>query len=197
MVSLCWPMDYILLTTHSSFHSTIYLSICLPIYLNSSINLYINLPTYPCSYLPFPQSSHHTCLAEISSDRVLDDDRTLMAVSSSRMLPSDDERISRILSSISLSCFLLKAPSTISWFFFSSSSGFSLAATSSPAVGPGDPAGGDHEVHQGNLQGREIRGHAGLDWIALRLHRAVMVAHDFMRRQYSQAFALSLATLLN
>lgn len=51
---------------------------------------------------------------------------TLMAVSSSRIFPLDEESISRILSSISFSCFLFFADSKISSFFFSSSSGFSL-----------------------------------------------------------------------
>ena len=42
-----------------------------------------------------------------------------MAVSSSRMLPWEEESTLRILSSISFSCFLLLAPSTIRLFFFS------------------------------------------------------------------------------
>ena len=42
-----------------------------------------------------------------------------MAVSSSRMLPWEEESTFRILSSISFSCFLLLAPSTIRLFFFS------------------------------------------------------------------------------
>ena len=46
-----------------------------------------------------------------------------MADSSSKMLPSEAERVSRILSSISLSCFLLAALWTISTLRSSSSSG--------------------------------------------------------------------------
>ena len=70
-----------------------------------------------------------SCLAVISSERVLEEERILMAVSSSRMFPCEVESTSRILSSISFSCFLFSALSRMSWFFFSSSSGFSFAAT--------------------------------------------------------------------
>jgi hypothetical protein len=49
-------------------------------------------------------SSVMACFSEISLDKTLDDDRTLMAVSSSRMLASDVDRTSRILPSISCSC---------------------------------------------------------------------------------------------
>ena len=44
-----------------------------------------------------------TCFSEISLDKTLELERILMAVSSSRMLPSDDDNTSRILSSISFS----------------------------------------------------------------------------------------------
>ena len=46
-----------------------------------------------------------------------------MAVSSSKMFPSDEERVSRILSSISFSCFLLVADWRIRALLSSSSSG--------------------------------------------------------------------------
>ena len=45
-----------------------------------------------------------TCFSEISLARTLDDDRTLIAVSSSRMFPSEEDNTSNILSSISFSC---------------------------------------------------------------------------------------------
>ena len=46
----------------------------------------------------------NTCFSDISFDRIFDDDNILIAVSSSRMLPSDEDKTSKILSSISLSC---------------------------------------------------------------------------------------------
>jgi len=45
----------------------------------------------------------HTCLAVISSDSVFEEDRILIAVSSSKMLPSEVDNTSNILSSISFS----------------------------------------------------------------------------------------------
>ena len=45
-----------------------------------------------------------TCFSDISLARTLDDERTLIAVSSSRMLPSEEDSTSNILSSISFSC---------------------------------------------------------------------------------------------
>ena len=49
-----------------------------------------------------------TCFSDISLARTLDDDRTLIAVSSSRMFPSEEDSTSNILSSISFSCLLDK-----------------------------------------------------------------------------------------
>ena len=63
------------------------------------------------------------CFLEISLDRALEESRICMAVSSSRMFPSEVERVSRILSSISFSCFLLAADCTMRAFLSSSSSG--------------------------------------------------------------------------
>ena len=63
------------------------------------------------------------CFLEISSERTLEESSTWMALSSSRMLPSEAERVCRILSSISFSCFLLAALVTISACRSSSSSG--------------------------------------------------------------------------
>ena len=45
-----------------------------------------------------------TCFSEISSAKTLEDERIFIAVSSSRMFPSDDDKTSSILSSISFSC---------------------------------------------------------------------------------------------
>ena len=53
----------------------------------------------------------------------LAESKTLMALSSSRMFPSDDSSVSRIWSSISFSCFLLVADCRIRAFLSSSSSG--------------------------------------------------------------------------
>ena len=52
-----------------------------------------------------------------------DESRILIADSSSKMLPSDEERVSRILSSISFSCFLFDALWTINACLSSSNSG--------------------------------------------------------------------------
>ena len=70
-----------------------------------------------------------TCFSVISFATFLDEFRILMAVSSSRMLPSDVDRISKILPSMFLSCRLLSAPCIMSEFFSSSSSGRSRATT--------------------------------------------------------------------
>ena len=67
------------------------------------------------------------CLAAISSDSTLDEERIWMAVSSSKILPWEADSTFRILSSISFSSFLFLAPSTMSLFFISSSWGFSSA----------------------------------------------------------------------
>ena len=68
--------------------------------------IWINLLQQECSVA----IGHHTfCFLMISSDSILDVSRNWMAVSSSRMFPSDDDRVYRILSSISFSCFLLLA----------------------------------------------------------------------------------------
>ena len=45
-----------------------------------------------------------TCFSWISLASTLEDDRTLMALSSSRIFPSDVESTSKILSSISFNC---------------------------------------------------------------------------------------------
>ena len=45
----------------------------------------------------------YTCLAVISSDSVFEDDRIFIAVSSSKILPSELDNTSSILSSISFS----------------------------------------------------------------------------------------------
>ena len=49
-------------------------------------------------------ASAMACFSEISLARVFEEERTSIAVSSSRMFPSDEESTSRILSSISFSC---------------------------------------------------------------------------------------------
>ena len=54
-------------------------------------------------YIIYTKSSF-TCFSEISLARTLEEERTSMAVSSSRMLPSDEDSTSRILSSISFNC---------------------------------------------------------------------------------------------
>lgn len=46
-----------------------------------------------------------------------------MALSSSKIFPSEDERVSRILSSVSFSCLLFAADCKMSAFLSSSSSG--------------------------------------------------------------------------
>ena len=71
----------------------------------------------------------HTCFSAISSESTFDEDKTWMALSSSKIFPSDEERTSRILSSISFSCLLFSALCKINEFFSSSSSGLSLATT--------------------------------------------------------------------
>ena len=45
-----------------------------------------------------------TCFSDISLASVFDEERTSMAVSSSRIFPSEEDNTSRILSSISFSC---------------------------------------------------------------------------------------------
>ncbi len=50
-----------------------------------------------------------TCFSSISLASCFDEESTWMAVSSSRMLPSELDNTSRILSSISFSCFLFSA----------------------------------------------------------------------------------------
>lgn len=52
----------------------------------------------------FSVSSATACFSEISFAKALEDDSILMAVSSSKMFPSEEERTSKILSSISFSC---------------------------------------------------------------------------------------------
>lgn len=49
------------------------------------------------------------CFLDISSESILDESKICIAVSSSRMFPSEADRVCRILSSISFSCFLLAA----------------------------------------------------------------------------------------
>ena len=63
------------------------------------------------------------CFLDISFERAFEESRIWMAVSSSRMLPSEADSVSRILSSISFSCFLLAADCSISALLSSSSSG--------------------------------------------------------------------------
>lgn len=67
---------------------------------------------------------HYTCcFLVISLDMILAASSIWMALSSSRMFPSEDCRVSRIWSSISLSCFLLAADWRIRAFLSSSNSG--------------------------------------------------------------------------
>ena len=54
------------------------------------------------------RTAYITCFSAISFDNTLEDDKTWMAVSSSKMFPSDDDKTSRILSSISFSCLKIK-----------------------------------------------------------------------------------------
>ena len=68
------------------------------------------------------------CFSAISSLSTFDELRIWMAVSSSSILPWDADNTFRILSSMSFSCFLFSAPSTISLFLISSNCGFSSAA---------------------------------------------------------------------
>ena len=85
----------------------------------------------PLHIIPPPQRSE-AIVRFVSSSTHTDAARnayTLMAVSSSRMLPSLYDRTSSILSSISFSSFLFSAPWTISAFFSSSSSGLSHLTT--------------------------------------------------------------------
>ena len=63
------------------------------------------------------------CFLEISSDKILDESRTLMADSSSRIFPSEADRVCRILSSISFNAFLFWALCTIRACLSSSNSG--------------------------------------------------------------------------
>ena len=81
-----------------------------------------------------------TCLAEIWSEMTLASPRISMADASSRMLPSDDESVCRILSSTSLSTRLFCAASSTSFVFSSSSSGRSLATTM-PSIWSSRPSG--------------------------------------------------------
>lgn len=60
--------------------------------------------------IDFSVISAAACLAWMSLLRILEDVRTPMASSSSRILPSDTERTSRILSSVSFRSFLFAAP---------------------------------------------------------------------------------------
>ena len=61
----------------------------------------------------------------------LDESNIWMAVSSSKMFPSEDESVSRILSSISLSCFLFAALCSINACLSSSRSGLKKAKSMS------------------------------------------------------------------
>lgn len=75
--------------------------------------------------------SHFTfCFFVISSDRIFDESRIWMAASSSRMLPSEDERVCKMLSSISLSCRRLAALVTMRACRSSSSSGLKFGTYS-------------------------------------------------------------------
>lgn len=78
------------------------------------------------------------CLAEMSSESTLADLRISMAVSSSRMLPDEEESTCRILFSSSASWREFSADCTMSRFFSSSRSGRSCAETmpSSWSVSP-------------------------------------------------------------
>ena len=65
--------------------------------------------------------------------RTLEESRIWIADSSSKMFPSDEDSVSRILSSISFSCFLLAALCTINAFLSSSNSGlFGVKAKKCP-----------------------------------------------------------------
>ena len=59
------------------------------------------------------KKAYITCFSAISFDNTLDDDKTWMAVSSSKIFPSDDDKTSRILSSISFSCLKIKKNSEL------------------------------------------------------------------------------------
>lgn len=83
----------------------------------------INVPRRSESKNKWRKSKLTFCFLEISLDRALEESRIWMAVSSSRIFPSDEERVSRILSSISFSCFLLVADCRMRALLSSSSSG--------------------------------------------------------------------------
>lgn len=63
------------------------------------------------------------CFFVISLDIILAESKTLIALSSSKMFPSEDDSVSKIFFSISFSCFLLAADWRIRAFRSSSNSG--------------------------------------------------------------------------
>mmetsp|Transcript_13473 Transcript_13473/g.52947 ORF Transcript_13473/g.52947 Transcript_13473/m.52947 type:complete len:250 (-) Transcript_13473:348-1097(-) len=69
------------------------------------------------------------CFSVISSDTIFASLRVSMPAVSSRMLPSDDESVCRMRSSMSLRRFLLSADSTTSFWRCASRSGLSSATT--------------------------------------------------------------------
>ena len=78
------------------------------------------------------RKSHHQARAERTETRAplaLDCERVSMAVWSSRMFPSDEDKMCKILSSISFRVRLFSAPARISLFFCSSRSGRSFSTT--------------------------------------------------------------------
>lgn len=88
-------------------------------------NVYIYIYSHTHAHTQY-NVIHTFCFLEISFDKALDESRIWMAVSSSRMFPSEADRVSSILSSISFSCFLLAALCTMRVFLSSSSSGLQV-----------------------------------------------------------------------